>query len=208
MGQNVIFFLFFIARQSQAKNMYFEESTPKRQWKYARPYNGATSPGSWESRLARFRSSSGFRSPRHLECTRQNNATGGSCQFHGVSKRGSWIFKERLFLVAMANLHRYNSFIAVKPKDFLIILSFYLLVPSDVEATFFQDTQRKNKHLSPVMLVFIWKQLLLSTNKWVPSAKVSVIFQLFSHHFVLMELASSSQRVSVAVLRKYLKEKF
>ena len=68
--------------------------------------------------------------------------------------------------------------------------------PSNAEATFFQSimTLPFENHLNPVVLVLIEK-LSLSTLRWVPYARVSVIFHSFLHNFVLSKLASSSIRV-------------
>ena len=51
------------------------------------------------------------------------------------------------------------------------------------------------KHLNPVLLVFIWK-LSLSTVKWVPICQGFGNFQFFLHHFVLAKLTTSSIRVN------------
>ena len=48
--------------------------------------------------------------------------------------------------------------------------------------------ERFLKHLNPVMLVFIGK-LSSNTLRWVPSCQVSVIFQLFLHHFVFGKIS-------------------
>ena len=52
----------------------------------------------------------------------------------------------------------------------------------------------QNPFFNPAMLVFNEK-LMLSSIRWVHICQVSVIFQLFSHHFLLAKLATSSTRV-------------
>ena len=59
-----------------------------------------------------------------------------------------------------------------------------------------QESKDFLKHLNPVMLVFIGL-LSLSTLRWAPKYRVSVIFLLFFHHFVLAKLATSSIKVKV-----------
>ena len=67
--------------------------------------------------------------------------------------------------------------------------------PSNAEATCIQrrGMQRLEKHLNPVMLVFIGK-ISLSTFRWVPMCQG---FSHFMHYFSLAKLATSSIRVKV-----------
>ena len=69
--------------------------------------------------------------------------------------------------------------------------------PSDAEVTYVQGTKKQNNsenHLNPVMLVFIGK-LSRSTVRWVPICQGFSHISAFCHHFLLIKLATSSERV-------------
>ena len=71
--------------------------------------------------------------------------------------------------------------------------------PSNAEAIFIQST-RMQRFLKTILTLSCWYSL--ESSHWVlsdeyPFARVSVIFQVFSHNFVLVKLAFSSIRVKI-----------
>ena len=81
-----------------------------------------------------------------------------------------------------------NAGLTVRVGLTLPMLTLYIR-PMHKNAKIFEN------HLNPVMLVFIWK-LSLSTLRWVPICQGFGDFSGFLHHFVLMELVTSSTRVN------------
>ena len=74
--------------------------------------------------------------------------------------------------------------------------------PFNAEATFVQAT-RMQKSLKSIQTLSCWYSF--ESSHWVlsdeyPFGRDSVIFQLFSHHFVLTKLATSSKRVKHNIL--------